>query len=180
MKRLATMIIAVLFLGILAGCGAVPKEGPDGAGASAQEGGMNADGSSVGRPGGYGSNLDDPNGAGGMSGGMGGASGNVVHFEFNSAALTPQAEDILSNNARMLAKTSGRITVEGHCDERGTREYNLALGQQRADAAARYLISQGIDASRIKTISYGKERPIIKGHEETSWAQNRRAELVSQ
>ncbi|MBF0109812.1 MAG: peptidoglycan-associated lipoprotein Pal [Magnetococcales bacterium] len=178
MKRLATLIITVLFLGVLSGCGAVPNEGPEGAAGSAQAAGMGGDGTSVGRAGGYGSNLDDPSRGGGM-GGMGGAAGNVVHFDFNSSALTAQAEEILSHNARMLSKSSGQVAVEGHCDERGTREYNLALGQQRADAAARYLISQGIEASRIKTISYGKERPVVKGHDETSWAENRRAEVVS-
>lgn len=176
MKRLVTIFITVLFLGTLAGCGAVPNEGP-GDGASSQAGGgVGGDGSSVGRPGGYGSNLDDPNGTGGMRGEM----GRLVHFDFNSAMLTAEGEEVLAYNARQLSKTSGRIQVEGHCDERGTREYNLALGQQRADAAARYLISQGIDASRIKTISYGKERPLVRGHEDQSWAQNRRAEVVPQ
>lgn len=175
MKRLVTIFITVLFLGTLAGCGAVPKEGPDD-GTQAGGGGVNGDGSSVGRPGGYGSNLDDPNGTGGSRGDM----GRLVHFDFNSATLTSEGEQVLAFNARQLAKTTGRIQVEGHCDERGTREYNLALGQQRADASARYLISQGIDASRIKTVSFGKERPLIKGHEDQSWAQNRRAEVVPQ
>ncbi|MBF0422472.1 MAG: peptidoglycan-associated lipoprotein Pal [Magnetococcales bacterium] len=176
MKRLATLVVSVLFLGVLAGCGATPKEGPDGA-AGAASGAMGADGTALGRSGGYGSNLDDPNGPGRMGRGE---MGRVIHFDFNSAMLTAEAEQILAYNARNLAKTSGRIQIEGHCDERGTREYNLALGQQRAEAAARFLVSQGIPANRIKTVSYGKERPVVKGHDEMSWSQNRRAEINSQ
>ncbi|MBF0435254.1 MAG: peptidoglycan-associated lipoprotein Pal [Magnetococcales bacterium] len=175
MKRLATLFVTVLFLGVLAGCGAVPKEGPESGVGAAGSGGVGADGSGVGRPGGYGSNLDDPNGMGGGRGDM----GRIVHFDFNSAMLSAEAEQVLAYNAKMLSKSSGPIQIEGHCDERGTREYNLALGQQRADAAARFLVSQGIQANRIRTVSYGKERPVIKGHDETSWRQNRRAELVS-
>ena len=71
-----------------------------------------------------------------------------------------------------------RITIEGHCDERGTREYNLALGDRRANAAKNYLAARGVDPSRITTISYGKERPIALGSDEASWAQNRRAVTI--
>ncbi|HIJ82595.1 MAG: OmpA/MotB domain protein [Magnetococcales bacterium] len=173
MKRLASFFITVLLLGTLAGCGAVPNEGPDGA--AAQGGGAKSDGAGVGGAGGYGSNLDDPNAAGALT-----EADRRVHFDFNSAALTPQAESVLAKNARALSRSAGRVQVEGHCDERGTREYNLALGQKRADAAAQFLISQGVDSGRIKTISYGKERPMIQGHDETSWQQNRRAEIIPQ
>jgi peptidoglycan-associated lipoprotein len=68
-----------------------------------------------------------------------------------------------------------RLTIEGHCDERGTTEYNLALGQRRADAARNYLVDLGIDGSRLSTISYGEERPFETGHDESAWSQNRRA-----
>lgn len=181
MKRLATFVITVLLLGTLAGCGAVPNEGPDGAGgAAAAGGGSGSDGSSLGRPGGYGSNLDDPNGRGGAAGSMRGDLEHVVHFEFNSAQINAEAEDILRQNAAWINKSSGRVQIEGHCDERGTREFNLALGQQRADAVSRFLVSQGVSASRIKTMSYGKERPLIQGHDDFSWAKNRRAEIVLQ
>jgi peptidoglycan-associated lipoprotein len=71
-----------------------------------------------------------------------------------------------------------RITIEGHCDERGTREYNLALGERRANAAKDYLISLGVNPGRVKTISYGKERPVAMGSNEAAWAQNRRAVTV--
>ena len=71
-----------------------------------------------------------------------------------------------------------KVSVEGHCDERGTRDYNLALGERRANAAKDYLISLGVSASRIKTVSYGKERPVALGHSENAWSQNRRAVTV--
>jgi peptidoglycan-associated lipoprotein len=86
----------------------------------------------------------------------------------------------LQSQAQWLARYPGkRITVEGHCDERGTRDYNLALGEKRANAAKNYLTSIGVDASRITTVSYGKERPIALGSDESSWARNRRAVTVT-
>jgi peptidoglycan-associated lipoprotein len=78
-----------------------------------------------------------------------------------------------------METNSGNVIVEGHCDERGSVEYNLALGERRAKAAKEYLVSYGITASRITTISYGKERPFDPGHDENSWAQNRRAHFVA-
>ena len=90
----------------------------------------------------------------------------------DQAALASQAQWL----ARYPAK---RITIEGHCDERGTREYNLALGERRDNAAKNYLVSLGVDPSRITTVSYGKERPAALGSDEASWAQNRRAVTVT-
>jgi len=72
-----------------------------------------------------------------------------------------------------------RGTIEGHCDERGTREYNIALGERRANAAKNYLVSLGVDASRLTTVSYGKERPVALGSDESAWAQNRRAATIT-
>ncbi len=88
------------------------------------------------------------------------------------AALTTQAQWLLRYPAK-------RATIEGHCDERGTREYNLALGERRANAAKSYLASLGVDASRLATVSYGKERPLALGSDEDSWARNRRAVTVT-
>jgi peptidoglycan-associated lipoprotein len=90
----------------------------------------------------------------------------------DQAALAAQA-------AWMLRYPAKRATIEGHCDERGTREYNLALGERRANAAKNYLVSMGVDAARISTVSYGKERPIALGSDEDSWARNRRAVTVT-
>ena len=105
--------------------------------------------------------------------------GDRVLFDFDSSALSADAKSTLAAQAAFLKQNPAvRITVEGHCDERGTREYNLALGDRRASAARDYLVAQGIDAARIKTLSYGKERPAVIGSNETAWAQNRRAVSV--
>jgi len=100
-------------------------------------------------------------------------------FDFDKADIRPDARDVLAANAAWLKKyTSVHFTIEGHCDERGTAQYNLALGDRRANAAREYLVSLGVDASRIKTVSYGKERPFATGHDEDSWQKNRRAHFV--
>jgi peptidoglycan-associated lipoprotein len=102
-----------------------------------------------------------------------------VHFEFDSAELTSRARQILDGHAGWL-KTyrSIQILVEGHCDERGTVEYNLALGDRRSQAAYNYLASLGITGDRMRTISYGKEFPLDPGHHEGAWSKNRRARFV--
>lgn len=102
-----------------------------------------------------------------------------VFFLYDSAELTPEARAILDENSTILKTyTSWIITVEGHCDERGTAEYNLALGERRAVSAQSYLVSLGIPASRIRTVSYGKEFPFDPGHDEAAWGRNRRAHIV--
>ena len=99
-----------------------------------------------------------------------------VPFDFDSAVLLESARPILDRTAEWLQSYSTvTLLVEGHCDERGTVEYNLALGERRATAAYNYLVSLGIPASRLKTISYGKEFPLDPGHTEEAWARNRRA-----
>lgn len=103
----------------------------------------------------------------------------TVHFDFNSAALTPAARSALQNNVEFLRRNSNvRVQIEGHCDERGGVQYNLALGERRARSIRDYLISMGIEARRISTISFGKERPIAFGHDESAWSQNRRGNFV--
>jgi len=102
-------------------------------------------------------------------------------FDFDKSSIRPDAKQSLDENARWLkANPDAALTIEGHCDERGTREYNLGLGQRRAKAAKDYLVSAGIDAKRIKIISYGKERPFVPGHDESAWKWNRRAHFVLQ
>ncbi|MGK6320872.1 peptidoglycan-associated lipoprotein Pal [Sphingomonas sp. DT-204] len=104
----------------------------------------------------------------------------TVHFALDAYDIDPEARTILDSQSTWLQRYPNvRITIEGHCDERGTREYNLALGDRRANAAKNYLVARGIDASRISTISYGKERPVAMGSDEASWAQNRRAVTVT-
>lgn len=105
--------------------------------------------------------------------------GDRVFFEFDSSALDADARTTLERQAFFLRKyPSVSVTVEGHCDERGTREYNLALGERRAAATRDYLVSLGIDASRISTLSYGKERPVNPASTEQAWAENRRGVTV--
>ena len=102
--------------------------------------------------------------------------GDRVFFGYDQYTLTPEAQNTLQLQAEWLKKyPSVSITISGHSDERGTREYNLALGERRANAAKSFLVALGIDGSRVSTVSYGKERPSVLGANETSWAQNRRA-----
>ena len=102
--------------------------------------------------------------------------GDRVFFDTDQSTVREDGRATLNRQAEWLKKyTNYQITIEGHCDERGTREYNLALGERRANAARQYLIAQGIPAARIKTISYGKERPDPVGSDEAAWSRNRRA-----
>jgi peptidoglycan-associated lipoprotein len=107
--------------------------------------------------------------------------GDRVFFGYDKYDLSPEARTTIEKQAQWL-KTYPHINVsiEGHCDERGTREYNLALGEKRATAVRNYLVALGIEASRLQTISYGKERPAVTGSDEAAWAQNRRGVLVVQ
>lgn len=102
-----------------------------------------------------------------------------VFFAFDSSAISADSAEILNTQVKWLKKHKNvNVIVQGYCDERGTREYNLALGERRANAVKQYLVSQGIAADRISTISYGKERPAVLGNNEAAWAQNRRAITV--
>jgi peptidoglycan-associated lipoprotein len=102
--------------------------------------------------------------------------GDRVFFDTDASTVREDGRQTLNRQAEWLKKYGNyQITIEGHCDERGTREYNLALGERRANAARQYLIAQGIPASRLKTVSYGKERPDPVGSDEAAWSRNRRA-----
>ncbi len=102
-----------------------------------------------------------------------------VFFEYDSSTLDAASQSVLDRQVSWLkSNSSAKLTVEGHCDERGTREYNLALGERRANAVKNYLVSSGIQASRVATISYGKERPAVLGHGLDAYAENRRAVSV--
>jgi peptidoglycan-associated lipoprotein len=105
--------------------------------------------------------------------------GDRIFFGYDQYDLTQEARDTLGRQATWLNQYSNlRVTVEGHADERGTREYNLALGERRANSVKNYLVALGVDAGRVTTVSYGKERPAVPGSNETSWAQNRRGVTV--
>lgn len=121
----------------------------------------------------------------GAEGGMGpveiGHAGGMqrVHFEYDKYRLTDETREVLRQNADWLKKHKKiAVQVEGHCDTRGTQEYNLALGQKRADAVRSYLVDLGINSDRLTTISYGEERPLDSEESESAWAKNRRAQFV--
>ena len=126
-------------------------------------------------------------GAGGINGTGAQVIGNVdgrevtdrVFYALDSSVVDSEGQAVLDGQAAWLKANSGtNITLEGHADERGTREYNIALGERRAAAAKSYLVSQGVEAARISTVSYGKERPAVVGNDDGSWSQNRRAVTV--
>ncbi|KAF0158716.1 MAG: peptidoglycan-associated lipoprotein [Syntrophaceae bacterium] len=102
-----------------------------------------------------------------------------IYFDYDKSSIRPDAREILKANADIFTKNSAaKIVVEGHCDERGTAEYNMALGERRAQETKQYLVNLGINVSRLETISYGEERPANEAHDEAAWAQNRRAQFL--
>ena len=107
------------------------------------------------------------------------AVGDRVFFDYDKSDLKPEARRQIERWAEFMKRNANAtITIEGHCDERGTREYNLGLGERRANSAKNFLVSQGIEARRVATISYGKERPAVNGSNEAAWSQNRRGVAV--
>jgi peptidoglycan-associated lipoprotein len=105
------------------------------------------------------------------------AVGNVFYFEFDSSTLTPAAIDAVNAHIAALQGSDSSIRLEGHTDERGTREYNMALGERRGNSVRDYMVANGIATHRIETVSYGEERPVAYGSGESNWTQNRRVEL---
>ena len=149
---------------LLAACSSAPETAPGGPG-----------GPGIGGPGGVGSRNALP----GSQQDLEASAGDRVFFAFDRSDITPEAQEILARQADWLRRYPNvTVTIEGHCDERGTREYNLALGERRAEMVKHTLVALGIDAGRIQTISYGKERPSAVGDDDVAWAQNRRAVTV--
>jgi peptidoglycan-associated lipoprotein len=102
----------------------------------------------------------------------------ITYFDFDSAELSSDTRNVLDKAVnKFLTNPSGRVVISGHADERGTREYNLALGHLRASAVADYMVANGIDGLRIKKVSFGKEKPLLKGSNEEAWSKNRRVEI---
>jgi peptidoglycan-associated lipoprotein len=173
MKSTLFRTIPWLFVALVfAGCSSTPDSG-DGAGAGGASvtdaGGAQTAGASQGGAWG-GSPLDDPQSP---------LSNKTIYFDYDSSEIHPDYRQIvISHGEYLAANPSMSVTVEGHCDERGSREYNIGLGERRADAVKRLLLAQGAATSQVVTISYGEERPLAFGADEASWAQNRRAQLV--
>ncbi|MBF0255223.1 MAG: OmpA family protein [Gammaproteobacteria bacterium] len=160
-------ITLVLFL--LAGCGSWSKKnaaGADGAGADgAQTSGL--DGSGVGGSGyGSGAGSGDP------------LSQRIIYFDYDSADVRPEFRAVIAAHAKSVSASGKNVVLEGHSDERGSREYNIALGERRANTVMRLMVAGGASASQIRTISYGEERPVVQGADGESMAQNRRVEIV--
>jgi peptidoglycan-associated lipoprotein len=102
-----------------------------------------------------------------------------IYFDFDKYDIRPEDISILKENAALLKKYSNvKIQIEGHCDERGTNEYNLALGERRANSTKNYILSLGVSSERISTISYGEEKPLDPNHDEGAWAKNRRTHFI--
>lgn len=156
MLRLCAIAGALLMLAACSSTPETPAGGPGGPGG----------------PGGIGSSRFGP----GSQQDLAATAGDRIFFAFDRADISAEAQQILQRQAEWLRRYANvSVTIEGHCDERGTREYNLALGERRAQAAKNVLVALGIPASRVATISYGKERPAVPGSSEEAYAQNRRA-----
>ena len=164
MLKLGKFAALALAMAIAAGCS---SKGGDAAGQGAVD--PNA---------GYGAN------SGAIDGNLNGGSDEAAlraittfYFEYDSSDLKPEAMRALDVHAKDLKGNGARVVLEGHTDERGTREYNMALGERRSKAVQRYLVLQGVSPAQLELVSYGEERPVAMGNDEQSWAQNRRVEL---
>lgn len=182
MKRIPSILLAILFLGSLVACGGSKRPpavatggassrgaGPSGGAEPLSEG---PDIQAVDRDAASSADLlSDASGEGGPL--------EDIRFDYDSSELPAEARALLERHAQWIKGHPGlRVAVEGHCDERGTVEYNLALGDQRARAARDYLVSLGVDTALLTTVSYGKERPLDTGGGEAAWARNRRAHFA--
>jgi peptidoglycan-associated lipoprotein len=178
--RIALLLLLAMMVG---GCGS--KSGTskdDGTGTEQVTGGGGSGTSGVGGGGlGEGSRFDDGSatGEGPVAGPDASLQNRVVYFDFDSSEVLPEYREVLKQNARYLVDNpDARVRLEGHTDERGSREYNIGLGERRAQAVRQVLMLQGVSAGQISTVSYGEERPAVLGSDEEAWALNRRVELV--
>ena len=103
----------------------------------------------------------------------------TIYFDFDRSDIRRDQESVLRRNADQIRNLSGVVTIQGHCDERGSEEYNLALGERRARQVKRYLVDLGVSSSKLRTVSYGEARPAVTGHSESAWSRNRRAEFAT-
>lgn len=183
MKRIFAIACLMAGAALLTGC---PKKAttiqPPTAGS--QVGGGSSNTAPAGGASTSGSAYGGDTGANGMRGVGGDANGgtrSVIYFDFDKSDIRPEFADIITSNARNLSGHSNlRLKLEGNTDERGTREYNIGLGERRAQAVRRALMLQGVAESQISTVSFGAERPAAEGDDESAWAKNRRVELVYQ
>jgi len=175
MKFFTKLTVAILPIALLAGCASTPDEqastSDGGAMTQPMTSGDGAQSMGAGTSGGMAMNpLDDPNSL---------LSKRVIYFDFDKSDIRPEFRDIVQAHATYLSQNANvSVTLEGHADERGSREYNIGLGERRANAVKNVLMLQGASGGQVETVSYGEERPVAMGHDEQSWAQNRRVEIV--
>lgn len=175
MNFVTKMTVAVLPFALLAACASTPEEqaapADTGSTQTMTAPGGGAETMGAGGNGGFqGSPLDDPNSL---------LSKRVIYFDFDKADIKAEYRDIVQAHAAYLGQNANvRVTLQGHADERGTREYNMGLGDRRANAVKNVLTLQGASAGQVDTVSYGEERPVAMGHDEQSWGQNRRVEII--
>ena len=169
-KKLSVILLAGLF-GLMVGCSSATKE-DDAAGKDSSSSGSGDSMSGAGM-----GNSDK--GMAMNSGHADALSKRVIYFDFDSSDVTSEAREVISAHAQNLSQNANMsVVLEGHADERGTREYNVALGEQRAKAVKQLLVIQGVQGSQVKVISFGEERPAAVGHDESAWSLNRRVELL--
>jgi peptidoglycan-associated lipoprotein len=176
--KITLAIVPALFLIACGTSGEVKDEGAAGSGAGAETSATTsgvdgvADGQRDGTPGFEGDPLDDPNAY---------VSKRVVYFDFDRSEVKDNFRAIVAAHGKYLAsRPDSKVTIEGHADERGTREYNIALGERRIAAVKRILTLQGASSAQVNAMSYGEERPAALGHDENAWGLNRRAEFIYQ
>ena len=178
MNHHVRILVTAACLALLAGCSSMGDKDDmaGGEGAAGGASGSATDQGSAqasGMQGGEGATLnplDDPNSI---------LSNQVIYFDFDSSTVKPESRELVVAHAEYLASNPGIIVrLEGHADERGSREYNLGLGERRAQAVERLMVLSGADAAQLDTVSYGEERPAALGHDESAWWQNRRVEIV--
>ena len=177
MRSLPLIVVLVIAL-FLAGCPKKPTtvpEGAEGGAVAGQAEGATTEGAGVGEA----RTLPGAEGAAGEAAGAVTAAERIVYFDYDSSEIRPEYADRIAAQARRLVASQGlRVRLEGHTDERGSREYNIALGERRAQAVRRALLLQGVAEGQIVTVSYGEERPAVEGSDEAAYEKNRRVEIV--
>jgi peptidoglycan-associated lipoprotein len=173
--RFLPVLLVVIGVLMLAGCGKKPTTVPDGPGTEAAGEGATDAGQGEGQ---VGEGRDLPGASGSAAGGPAGVA-NVIYFDFDRSDIRPEYASLINSHAKFLAGSSAvKIRVEGHTDERGSREYNIALAERRAQAVRRALMLQGAGDAQLTTVSYGEERPATAASDEAAYEKNRRVELV--
>jgi peptidoglycan-associated lipoprotein len=171
MRRMIVMLLLAVAVSVSACASKPPKAEPPASGA----GNAGAEGAGANNPNATRAGPDDE--AAGPQAGL--LAKRLVYFDFDSSEIKGEGTDVVAAHAKYLAANpTTRVRLEGHTDERGSREYNIGLGERRAQSVRRALLLQGASDSQISTVSYGEERPAVPGHDEAAWARNRRVEIV--